>query len=73
MKKYGMIACLALAAMVLMTAQSDAQSLFNGFDTEGYTTTLPSAGRIKTDAQYEVHLRTNLALIDSTLTPILAT
>ena len=48
MKKYGMIACLALAAMVLMTAQSDAQSLFNGFDTEGYTTTLPSAGRIKT-------------------------
>ncbi len=39
MKKYGMIACLALAAMVLMTAQSNAQGLFNGFDSEGFTTT----------------------------------
>ena len=39
MKKYGMMACLALAAMVLMTAQSDAQALFNGFDAEGFTTT----------------------------------
>ena len=48
MKKYSMVTCFALAALVLMTAQSDAQSLFNGFDTEGYTTTLPSAGRIKT-------------------------
>ena len=39
MKKYGMLVCLALAAVVLMTAQSDAQALYNGFDAEGYTTT----------------------------------
>ena len=41
MKKYGMMVCLVLAAMVLMTAQSDAQPLYNGFDGEGYTTTNP--------------------------------
>ena len=39
MKKYGMMALLAFAAVVLMTAQSDAQALYNGFDAEGYTTT----------------------------------
>ena len=39
MKKYSMIAGLAFIGMVLMTAQSNAQGLFNGFDREGYTTT----------------------------------
>ena len=39
MKKYGMIAGLALIGMALMTAQSNAQGLYNGFDAEGYTTT----------------------------------
>lgn len=40
MKKYSMIAGLAFIGMVLMTAQSNAQGLFNGFDREGYTTTI---------------------------------
>ena len=41
MKKYGMMVCFALAAVVLMTTQSNAQALYNGFDGEGYTTTNP--------------------------------
>ena len=46
MKKYGMMALLVLAAVVLMTAQSNAQALYNGFDAEGYTTTIPQQRRV---------------------------